>query len=348
MGVASQSNSIQPPPIPDYGNPKENTEGLKEAPNAEPGVLYIDVFGIKDLGSQKMKDNHDILYPFCKIIPTDKNEPGSDKGSGYKTKKLRDTSNPVWNQRIRIPCPNGKIPAFLAVKVKTGRVFSKDETLGKAFISLEGLTEQKPITMHTQGLEGGEGYNENTKITVSVSYNSTDKPFAVPSKGYIGGTKSKTVKKFSQAASVGRKNVLRETTKFLLYGTRLGTDGFKKREWIGGCVCSAKLGPLVLTVYSDGARIDNEVKEEKEDGKILKAIKAGILKLYDAIEIACLEVQRQKQSGSVGTGYTLDLPLYVTDASMTILFDIVTEYVQTAGARYMKGAMARAHFDGAI
>jgi len=159
------------------------------------------------------------------------------------------------------------------------------------------------------------------------------------------------VKKFVQGASQTRKNILREITKWLVLATKLGTDGYKERKWVGGVVSSCQFGVIRLSIYSSGETIievPDEVLEAEKDNAFCRTLKKAIVKIYDVLEIACLEVQRQKQEGSIGCGLTIQIPALPMSVTMTQLFDIVTSYVSSKGLAYLNAAGARAIFDGII
>jgi len=104
-----------------------------------------------------------------------------------------------------------------------------------------------------------------------------------------------------------------------------------------------------ISCYSSGELIvpEEELKKEAEN-PLVKVVKKAILKIYDVLEIACMEVQRQKQEGSIGIGTSINLPGFPITALMTMIFDIVTSYVVNKGQAYLKSAGARAVFDGII
>jgi len=257
--------------------------------------------------------------------------------------------NPVWNERIRIPAPNGKIPDHLSIRIKTGRVLSSNEALGNVDISLIDLSATNPLPQQAYPVTEGEGVNPQTEIWVAVSYDPNARPWEMQKKSKLSSAASLSYKKLTQGTSQSRKNVLREITKWLVISTRLGTDGYKDRKWVGGVVGSCQIGLIRLSVYSTGELIvpDAVIEAEKENS-FTKTVKKGISKIYDVLEIACLEVQRQKQEGSIGMGLILSVPGIPMTVSMTMIFDIVTSYVVSRGLAYLNAAGARVIFDGII
>jgi len=306
---------------------------------------------VKNLGNAKMKEVGEILYPYLKISPLESLSASSSSKLEMKTKSRTDTFNPVWNERFRIPAPNGKLPEFINIKLKTGRVLSANETLGSINIPLAGLSATSPIPQTAFSVTEGDGVNPETQIFAALSYAPNEKPWDLPKKSRVGRVGTQSVKKFSQGASQTRKNVLREVTKWLVLATKLGTDGYKERKWIGGVVGSCQMGLIRLSVYSSGESIievPDSVLEAEKDNAFCKTLKKTILKIYEVLEIACLECQRQKQEGSIGCGLQIAIPGIPLNVSMIIIFDIVTSYVVTRGMAYLNAAGARAVFDGVI
>jgi len=345
MAVAIESESVEAKPDVPFSTPVENTKGLTEDPNAPLGCVFVDIFGAKDLGNAKMKELVEIISPYVKV--TTVGPPGTPQNfPGLKTKSLSDTFNPVWNERLRIPAPNGKLPATIMIKVRTVRAMSGDEDLAFIEISPQNLVHG-PMAQQGFPLTRGNAINPNTQIFLAFSYDAQARPWRLTAKA---SSDSGILKKFTQGASSLRKNVLRDCTKWLVLATRLGTVGFKQRDWVGGVVSSISMGVIRMSCYSSGEMIvpDAVVKAE-EQNSFVKTLKKAIVKVYGVIEIACYECKRQKQEGSIGIGLSVAIPgVPIIDPSMTMIFDIVTSYVVSKGEAYLKSAAARTIFDGAL
>jgi len=208
------------------------------------------------------------------------------------------------------------------------------------------LKPEKPIPQTAYPVPCGNGVNPDTKIHVGFSYDAKARPWVLPKKQ---AAKTTVLKKFTEGAKTTYKSVIREMTKLMVLATRLGTDGYKSRQWVGGCICSVGIGYVKLSVFSAGDLIvpDEELKKE-ESNPLVKNVKKAISKVYDVLEIACMEVQRQKQKGSIGIATTVVIPGLPVSASMTMVFDITTSCVVDRAEAYMKSAGACDIFDGII
>jgi len=143
--------------------------------------------------------------------------------------------NPVWNQRLRIPAPNGAIPPSVHIKIRTGRSLGSDEDLAWIEIPLTDLKPDTPIPQTAFPVPCGTGINPETKIYLGFSYDAKARPWNLPKKQ---ATTTTVVKKFTQGATTTHKSVIRELTKLMVLAPLAWEQTVTRRE-TGLAVASA-------------------------------------------------------------------------------------------------------------